>query len=257
MSHNFLYFLFCCFSINTILGAQNNNGSTLSSGLNNHKYELLVGGGVHTTGFQVKAAFGLVYNPKRTGNIVLEFGEIKDPSERQQTYDGLSIVGGAPKSFIYGKRNNLYQSRFVYAEKLYLSDKNNRAISLGLSYAAGFSLGMLRPYYLDLIYRNNVGIPTVTAEKFSQENQFKFLTPQEVDGPSGITYGWDELSLYPGFCFKAGLLVDGGASDSILKDIEVGVAADIYFSDIPLMVFEAQTPVFFNIFLNVHLGHRW
>ena len=131
MSHNFLYFLFCCFSINTILGAQNNNGSTLSSGLNNHKYELLVGGGVHTTGFQVKAAFGLVYNPKRTGNIVLEFGEIKDPSERQQTYDGLSIVGGAPKSFIYGKRNNLYQSRFVYAEKLYLSDKKQSSDIFG------------------------------------------------------------------------------------------------------------------------------
>ncbi len=253
----FFQLIVCSCTVVCTMTAQNKAGSTLSSGTKNYNYELLIGGGVHTTGFQINVAYGIIFNIKRTANFGLEFGEIKDPSERQQTYDGLSIIGGAPKSFIFGKRNNLYQTRFIYAEKLYLSHKNNRAISLGLSYGAGFSLGMLRPYYLDLIYRNNGGIPSVVAEKYSTENQLKFLNPQEIDGPSGASYGWDELKLYPGLCLKAGLLIDWGASDNILKDLEVGVAADFYFSKIPLLIFEERTPVFFNIFLNVHLGHRW
>lgn len=245
-----------CFLIQLSLIAQSNR-TTLTTGLHQHNYELHIGGGVHTSGFQINAAFGLIYNPKRTSNIVLEFGEIKDPSEQQQTYDGLSIIGGAPKSFIYGKRNNLYQSRLLYTEKLYLSHKNKRAISLGLTYGGGFSLGMLRPYYLDLIYRNNGGIPSVVAEKYSADNQAKFLNPQEVDGPSGIAYGWDELALLPGFCLKAGLLVDWGATDNILKDIEVGFAADVFFKEIPIMIYEERTPIFINFYINVHLGHRW
>ncbi|MDC0230544.1 hypothetical protein OAK19_01125 [Aureispira] len=221
------------------------------------KNEFFVGGGINTRGFQVRVAYGLIKSPMRTMNFFLEFGEIKNPKEKQQTYDGLSIIGGAPKSFIYGKRNNLFFTRFGYGEKYYISLKNRRAVSLGFVYAGGFSLGMIRPYYLDLIYRDNVGRPSIVAEKYSESNMLKFLNPQEVDGPSGSDYGWDELDLAPGLFLKAGLLIDWGAFDTIVKDIEIGFAADFYFREIPMMIFEENTPVFVNLYINIHLGHRW
>ncbi len=221
------------------------------------KNELFVGGGINTAGFQVKVGWGMIVNQARSIGIITEFGEITNARERQQTYDGLSIVGGAPKAFIYGKRNNLFFTRLGYQEKFYLSGKNRRAVSLGFTYSGGFSLGMIRPYYLDLIYRDNGGIPTIVAEKFSETNMLKFLNPQEVDGPSGPAYGWDELDLAPGFFLKAGLLIDWGAYDAVLKDIEVGVAADFFFKKIPMMIFEENTPVFVNLYININLGHRW
>ncbi|MCH2023299.1 MAG: hypothetical protein MK207_12555 [Saprospiraceae bacterium] len=219
--------------------------------------ELFVGGGISTRGFQVRVAYGRIKTPVRTMNFFVDFGEIKNPKEKQQTYDGLSIIGGAPKAFIYGKRNNLFFTRFGYGEKYYLSLKNRRAVSLGFVYSAGFSLGMIRPYYLDLIYRDNLNRPNIVAEKYSETNMLKFLNPQEVDGPSGSNYGWDELDLAPGLFLKAGLLIDWGAFDTILKDIELGFAADFYFREIPMMIFEENTPVFVNLYINIHLGHRW
>jgi len=221
------------------------------------KNEFFVGGGVHTRGFQIRLAYGILKSPNRTLNFMAEFGEIKHPKERRQTYDGLSIIGGAPKAFIYGKQNNLYFLRLGYGEKMYFSAKSRRAVSVGFTYSGGFSLGLIRPYYLDLIYRDNGGSPNIIPERYSDANAIKFLNPQEVDGPSGIAYGWDELEPRPGLFLKAGLLIDWGAFDNVVKDIEIGFAADFYFQEIPIMIFEKNTPVFVNLYLNVHLGHRW
>lgn len=219
--------------------------------------EFFVGGGIHTRGFQVQAGYSRIQNPMRTLSFFVDFGEIKHVKERRQTYDGLSIIGGAPKAFIYGKRNNLYALRLAYGEKVYLSAKNRRAVSVGVTYAGGFSLGMIRPYYLDLIYRDNGGRPNIVAEKYTESNMLKFLNPQEVDGPSGIAYGWDEVTVTPGLFLKAALLIDWGAFSSFLKDVEVGFSADFYFRKIPIMIFEENTPVFVNLFVNIQLGHRW
>lgn len=219
--------------------------------------EIFVGGGINTRGFQVNLGYSIIKSPFRTLSFFVDFGEIKHSKERQQTYEGLSLRGGAPKAFIYGKKNNLFFSRIGYGEKYYLSARNRRLVSLGFTYSGGFSLGMVRPYYLDLIYRDNGGRPNVVPEKYNESNLLKFLNPQEVDGPSGAAYGWDELNLAPGVFVKAGLLIDWGAFDTILKDIEIGIAADFYFQEIPIMIFEKNTPVFVNLYINVHLGHRW
>lgn len=219
--------------------------------------EFFIGGGVHTRGFQVTAGYSIIDRSRRTKSFFAEFGEIKHPKENRQSFEGFSGPGGGSSAFIYGKRNHLYMTRIGYGEKLYLSDKNTRLVSLGFTYAAGISLGMIRPYYLDLIYRDNVGRPDIVAERYNESNRIKFLNPQEVDGPSGAAYGWDELTIRPGLFAKAGLLVDWGAYDSVVKAMEVGLSADFYTEDIPMMIFEENTPIFVNLYLNVYLGHRW
>lgn len=249
--------LFLLISLTSTIWGQNDKLNKFNEEELPVKNEFYLGGGIHTRGFQVRVGYSFLPNPIRTMTFFASFAEIKHPKEQTLTYEGLSILGGAPKSFIYGKRNNLFLARLGYGEKYYLSSKNRRAVSLGFTYAGGFSLGMIRPYYLDLIYRDNGGRPNIIAEKYSQANSLKFLSPQEVDGPSGAAYGWDELDVAPGLFLKAGLLIDWGAFDSILKDIEVGIAADFYFKKIPLMIFEENTPIFVNLYLNVHLGHRW
>lgn len=219
--------------------------------------ELYFGGGINTRGFQFTAGYSIIRPTRRTQTFFLDVGEVKHPKENRRTYDAISIVGGAPKAFIYGKQNNLYFTRLGYGEKFYLSARSTRLVSFGFTYGAGLSLGMVRPYYLDLIYRDNRGRPDVVAERFNESNISKFLNPQEVDGPSGAAYGWDELTVVPGGFLKAGLLIDWGAYDSVVKDLEVGIAADFYFQPIPLMIFEENTPIFVNLYITARLGHRW
>lgn len=253
--NKYIYILLFLMGTTTTWGQTKKNSKFSEEELPVHN-ELFVGGGINTRGFQVNVAYSLIKSPFRTMSFFVDFGEIKHPKERRQTYDGLSL-GRAPKAFIYGKKNNLFFTRIGYGEKYYLSARNRRLVSLGFTYSGGFSLGMVRPYYLDLIYRDNGGRPNVVPEKYSESNLLKFLNPQEVDGPSGPAYGWDELDLAPGLFIKAGLLIDWGAFDNVLKDIEIGVAADFYFDQIPIMIFEKNTPVFVNLYINIHLGHRW
>jgi len=220
--------------------------------------EFYVGGGIHTRGWNVNLAYSFIKKPMRTMSFFVEFGEIKHPKEKEQTFDGLSIIGGAPKAFIYGKRNNLFVTRLGYYEKLYLSSKENRrAVSLAWIYGGGIALGIVRPYYLDLIYRGTGNQPSIRAEKYSESNLTKFLNPQEVDGPSGLSYGWDDALLEPGFSLKTAILVDWGAFDQVVKDVEVGLMADVYFNSIPMMIFEENTPIFVNLYVHIHLGKRW
>jgi len=80
------------------------------------KNEFYLGGGIHTRGFQVRVGYSFLPNPFRTMTFFASFGEIKHPKEQHLTYEGLSIVGGAPKAFIYGKRNNLFLARLGYGE---------------------------------------------------------------------------------------------------------------------------------------------
>lgn len=219
--------------------------------------EIFIGGGIHTRGFQITAGYSIIDRSRRTKSFFAEFGEIKHPKENRQSYEGLSGSGSGSSAFIYGKRNHLYMTRIGYGEKFYLSAKNTRLVSLGFTYAAGISIGMIRPYYLDLIYRDNGGRPNIIAERYNESNRIKFLNPQEVSGPSGAAYGWDELGIRPGLFAKAGLLIDWGAYDNVVKAMEVGVSADFYTEDIPMMIFEENTPIFVNLYFNVYLGHRW
>lgn len=219
--------------------------------------ELYLGGGLHTRGFQFTVGYSIIRLARRTQTFFLDVGEIKHPKENRRTYDATSIVGGGPKAFIYGKQNNLYFLRLGYGEKFYFSARSTRLVSIGFTYSAGLSLGIVRPYYLDLIYRDNVGRPNVVAERFNKSNITKFLNPQEVDGPSGAAYGWNEIKTVPGGFLKAGVLIDWGAYGAVVKDLEIGIAADFYLQSIPIMIFEKNTPIFVNLYANIRLGHRW
>ena len=53
-----------------------------------------------------------------------------------------------------------------------------------------------------------------------------------MDGPSGASYGWEELSFKPGLLLQLGVVLDWGATHNILKDAEIGVATNIFFEEI-------------------------
>ncbi len=220
--------------------------------------ELSIGGGVHTTGWDVNISYGFIKHNSRTLQFTASFSEIKHIKEKEQTYETLSIIGGATKAFIYGKRNNFYIGKLGYSEKIYLSGKDDGGMfSLAWVYGGNVNFGLLKPYYLNLIYRNSGGQPTIRAEKFNEDNAQKFLTPQEVDGPAGPSYGWGELLIEPGFSLKSALLIDWGGNNSFMKDIEVGLNADFFFNDISLMIFNQNYPIFVNLYIHRHLGNRW
>ncbi len=223
-----------------------------------YKNELSFGGGFHTRGFNISTTYVMTKSNDDAFFGVIDFGEIRSPSEKRVSLESLTIGSNRNRSFIYGKQNSLFVLRAGGGQRHYISEKPDKSIvALAFVYSGGFTLGMLKPYYLDLIYRFDPIGYSVRSEPFRENNRYKFLDPLDINGATGFSAGWDELAIAPGLFFKGGLLFDWGPRDNISKMLEIGISTDIFFRNIPIMVDEVKAPFFFNLYMNFYLGKRW
>lgn len=222
---------------------------------------------MHTSGLGIGVNFARLKTYYRTRFFNIELTEIKHPKEFRQSFDfPIANANRVSRSFIFGKQNNLYALHGGIGEKRYFSEKAlNRGLAVGISYSVGPTLGMLKPYYLDLIrYRE----PDFTAffirsESFSEENADKFLDLNSIYGASGVTKGLGEISLVPGAHAKFAIHLDWGAFDEFVKSVEAGVMIDGFFKNMPIMAELPQLQhaenqmLFVNLYINLQFGKRW
>jgi len=239
---------------------------------------------LHTFGFAVAANFTKIKSYHKSTYFQIEVGELKHAKGFRQNSDSQFPNQGSPQSFILGKQNNLYVIRGGYGRKKYLSEKAKRkGVAIGLNYEAGVTLGLLKPYYLD-IKQTDPGQPDLIptrAERYDPENPCTFLDPiGRVYGATGFFRGLSEITPLPGGHFKAGVHFDWGAFDEYVKAIEVGIAADVFIKRAPIMIhIDEQTldimqtscphlapdevqanpnrPFFVNLYVTLQLGKRW
>lgn len=218
----------------------------------------------HTNGIAAGVQFGNIRAYNRTSYWGIELGELKHIREtRQNKSNQIAALEGAFRGFVYGKQNNFYALRATFGEKRYLSEKARRkGLALGLDYSAGASLGILKPYYLLLRYVPEDFNRNFRSEKYSAENENRFLDINSIYGADGFSKGLGESRFLPGGHAKVALHFDWGAFDEFVKAFEVGIMADFYFQKVPIMI-ETETapnvknqPLFLNLFLNVQLGKR-
>ncbi len=214
---------------------------------------------LHTNGWAVAGNYGKIETYKRTQLFQVEIGEIKHPKEIRQSFDFATSGTNVASSFVYGKQNNFYQINASYGYKHYFSEKaKRRGVAVGMTYMGGFSLGILKPYYLELIELDpNGGGYTTTPRKYTEETAEDFLNTGLIFGGGGVLRGFTEIKPRPGLHAKAGLHLDWGAYDQFVKAIDVGVMVNGYFSKIPIMILEENRPVFVNFYLTIELGRRW
>ncbi len=225
---------------------------------------------LHTTGFGLAFAanFGTIKTYYKTKYYHFQIGEIRHPKEERQSFDFGTPLGnrGSSKSFFYGKRNNLYVLRGGIGIKRYLSEKaEHKGLAIGFAYEGGITLGLLKPYYLELIYPTDdpqERRPDVRSEKYSSENAAVFQNFNNIYGASGFTKGISEIKPVPGIHFKAGAHFDWGAFDEMVKAIEGGVMIDVFFRKIPHMIENNEItnaenrPFFVNLYITLQLGKR-
>ena len=223
-----------------------------------HDHEFGLHGGFLMRGFNLGFTYGEIMPSNKTRFILVEFAELRSAKERRKRQDLFGTVPNNGQAFIYGKQNNFYTLRLGVGQKVYFSESvGRRGVNLAYSYSAGFNLGMLKPYYLKIIYRDSWGSPNIRPEAYNEENRFRFLDPTQIEGPAGFSYGWGDLRLRPGIFLRSSLWIDLGEWDDVLRAFELGLCADVFARPVPIMVDGNHAPVFFNLFLNFHLGGRW
>ncbi len=194
-----------------------------------------------SNGFELGVNIGQLKTYYRTNYFHFGIGELKHNREFKNR-DGITggSIGNSSRSYIFGKQNNLYTLRAGYGVKRYYSEKaRKKGLAIGASYEGGFTLGLLKPYFLEIRTNSIDASARVVVEKFNGENAEAFLTPERINGAAPAINGFTEIQLRPGFHLNGALHFDWGAFDEFVKAIEVGIAADVFFGDVPLLIDEA------------------
>lgn len=221
--------------------------------------EFALGFRIHTNGLAVGINVGRLQTYYFTKYWYAEAGELQHPKEYRQNFDTPSTLNGRiSRAFKYGKQNNLLVLRGGIGAKRYFSEKaKHKGVAVGMAYEAGATLGLLKPYYLEL--RAPDGRFSIST-KYSEETAARFLDIWQIHGASSWTKGLGEISFQPGINGKLAVHFDWGAFDEYLKAIEAGVIVDVFTRKIPIMaeVDNVENQQFFiNLFLHLQFGKRW
>ncbi len=258
------HYLYCCLifigCLPLSLLAQDNNEDEADI---RYLKEVVIGANLNTLGWGVTFRHGkrLTIHKKRI--IEAELVGIKHPKEkrkRNNIFTGITCHNASPSPFVYGKQNSFYTLRAGLGRMNVLYQKaEENGVEVRFIYTGGASLGILKPYYLDIVYAANNRC-YVKHEKYNPEvplEENNFLNPNRIYGSSGFTYGLDEIKPHPGIYGKAGLNFEWASYNDLIKAVEVGAMLDVYYREAPIMTVIDNKQFFASLYIDVQMGWRW
>jgi len=205
---------------------------------------------LRTNGYGGFYEFGKMKTNRKTNIYRLDITEIKHPKEEKLPSGGAFF--GNP--YIYGKRNYFYQVTIGFGQQYILGQKGNKnGVAISAVYSAGLAIGLLRPYYVEVIDPNTNESRTI---KYSKEDSLLFLGNSIVGG-GGFGKGWGEMKIKPGAFAKTGLRFDYGRFNEVVSGLEIGVSVEMYGSKIPIMLRQPKDKsLFFQGYISLLFGKR-
>lgn len=203
--------------------------------------------------------YGFFYEHGRAQSIKkallfqLDFSERKDPKEKKQ-----ANIFAPASPFIFGKINYFYPLKLGVQQQILFGNKSNKnGVAVTGNFGGGLSLGLLRPYYLEVNDTANGGRKAI---KYDSADSTTFTDSDQLSGlfvaSSGFTKGWGEIKVRPGAYAKAALRFDYGSYNEVVSALEVGLTGEYYFSKIPQLVFSKQRNLFVNVYVALVFGRR-
>lgn len=211
-----------------------------------------------TDGYGISFEKGKYKTPRRTTLLQFEFNEKKHPKEEKQSI-GVDAFGQLNQA-IYGKLNNFYQFKVGMGQQYLIGGKGNKnGVAVTAIGAGGVSLGLMKPYYLDVANQQ-----TRLTESIPAKDYYNSIYDTTTSSPyywpplgsSGPFKGWGKMKVSPGLHAKAALRFDYAKFNPTIAAIEAGVNAEYYFTNIEQMLDVKQKKFFFNAYLTILFGRR-
>jgi hypothetical protein len=219
--------------------------------------------------FQKQSAWGFKFNTDgwsgfyekgkyktltKTNLFWFEFGERKNKKEEKvptlSTNQGFVVFS----SYIYGKQNNFYYTKIGFGQQISIGGKGNKnGIAVSAIYGGGLSLGLLKPYYIEI--EKPYGSGKRQQIKYNN-NDSLFLDPTIIIGKGSFGKGFSETQIVPGAFARTALRFDYGKYNEVLSALEVGLNAEYYSKTMPIMVLNDPKSFFFNAYISVVFGKR-
>jgi hypothetical protein len=202
-----------------------------------------------TNGYGGFVEVGRMKTNRKTNIYRLDITEIKNQKEDKLPSGG--VFFGNP--YIYGKVNNFYQVTLGFGQQYILGQKGNKnGVAVSAVYNGGLALGLLRPYYVEVIDPQTSQSKVI---KYSSQDSALFLGPTII-GAGGFNKGWGEMKMKPGAFIKSALRFDYGRFNEVVSGIEVGLSAEFYSNKIPIMANQKDKQFFFQGYISMLFGRR-
>ena len=182
------------------------------------------------------------------------FGERKSTKEEKNTV----LIGGQQigNPFIFGKQNNFYYLKIGFGKQVLLGGKSiKNGVAIQAIYGGGLSLGMLKPYYLE-VFKNATGSETEYIKYSEDDPRFYEPTLGYIVGSAPFGKGFSEMKFVPGVFAKAAIRFDYGAFNDIVTALEIGVNAEFYTQKMPIMLLNKEKNLFINGYVSLIFGTR-
>jgi hypothetical protein len=200
-----------------------------------------------TDGYGITYEIGKFKSQRKSTLFQLEISEKKHKKEKKlaASIDNQFQIN----SVVFGKTNNFYQLKLGIAQQKIIGGKGNKnGVAVSAIYGGGFSLGFLKPYFVDV--------------EDSSRFRFRARYPEIVDknyyelGAAGFTVGWNAVKIRPGGYVKAAMRFDYGRLNETVTAIEVGLGAEIYSTKMSQIIYSTDKQIFYNAYVSLLLGRR-
>lgn len=206
-------------------------------------------------GYAAFYELGKLKTTRKTNLYSLEIGERKHPKEEKLTRSDNFIGFAIGNPFIFGKINNFYYTKLGIGQQHLLGGKGNKnGVAVSAIYGGGLSLGLLKPYYLDV--KTTGGRRYDVKYNNDDSTRDIFLDPNGINGGSGFTKGFNELKVVPGVFAKTAMRFDYGRYNEVLSAVEVGASVEWYSKKMPIILLSKEKQLFFNVYAAIVFGKR-
>jgi hypothetical protein len=200
-----------------------------------------------TDGYGITYELGKFKAPRRSLLYQIELSERKHRKEKKlaATVDNQFQIN----SVVFGKTHNFYMLKLGIAQQHVIGGKANKnGVAVSAIYGGGLSVGMLKPYYVDV--------------EDSANNRSRKRYPEIIDnsyfelGAAGFTVGWNAVKIRPGAYVKTAMRFDYGRLNETVTAIEVGLGAEFYSTKMSQLIYNKEKQFFFNAYVSLLLGKR-
>jgi len=210
------------------------------------KKQSIFGIKLSTDGYGLSYEKGKYKTPRKTLLFQFELNEKKHPKEEKLT--GQDFSTGQITSLIVGKLNNFYQFKMGLGQQYLIGGKANKSgVAVSAIYAGGLSIGLEKPYLVDVKPDARVPWDSIYANPSAYT---------DIVGASGFTHGWNKVKVKPGLHAKIAMRFDYGRFNETVSAIEAGLNAEYYFSKINQLMFIPPKNFFFNAYITILFGRR-
>jgi hypothetical protein len=163
--------------------------------------------------------------------------------------ESTSSATGNGSGYVYGKQNYLFAIRPQYGREINIFRKSSEGgININAILAAGPSIGLLKPYYVQVYYGRGI----VKDEIFDPKKH----TIGNIAGSGGFFEGISQAEVIPGVNLKAALNFELDAFRQSNISLEIGFLAEAYSQKVNMMAFAENRNIFTSGYLTIFFGGK-